>query len=194
MPEFVHQKGVSGMYDVILTDPPWKYNAGYKTKKAGAATAHYPTMRLEELKKLPVASLAASNCALFMWATNPKLGEAVALMEAWGFTYTTVAFVWVKTYKDGRPICGLGHYTRSATELCLLGIRGKMPRDDNKVGQVIYDLVRGHSRKPDAQYERIMALYQGRRYLEMFARRPWEGWDSWGNQIESALDAVQVLG
>jgi site-specific DNA-methyltransferase (adenine-specific) len=188
------------MYDVILADPPWQYSVfnalkTSKTAKAvGAATGHYDTMTLTQIKALPVVDLAAPNCALFMWVTNPLLEQAFDLMRAWGFTYKTVAFTWIKVYKDGRPICGLGHYTRSATELCLLGIRGSMPRDDNKVGQVIYAPVQGHSRKPDEQYARIMSLYQGRRYLEMFARRPWDGWSSWGNQIESAPDATQVLG
>lgn len=83
-------------YSIIYADPPWRYSA---KKVQGAAENHYPTMSIEELCALPVADLAAPDSALFLWATFPQLPEALRLIEAWGFTYKSVAFVWLKKNK-----------------------------------------------------------------------------------------------
>ena len=80
-------------YTVIYADPPWKYKVW---SGGGAADAHYPTMNLEDIKALPVSQLAAKDCALFLWITFPMLHEAWGVMKAWGFSFRTVAFVWVK--------------------------------------------------------------------------------------------------
>lgn len=170
-------------YSVIFADPPWQYRA-HRTAKPGqrVAEAHYTTMDATTLRTLPIADFAGKNAALFMWATMPCLPEALELMAAWNFTYKTVAFTWVKTRADGVPISnGLGHYTRSNSELCLLGVRGSMPRKARNVSQVLMARRREHSRKPDEQYDRIMRLFAGP-YLELFARQQWTGWDVWGNQ------------
>ena len=82
-----------GQYSIIYADPPWRYTA---KKVQGAAENHYPTMSISELCALPVADLAAKDSALFLWATFPQLPEALRLIRAWGFTYKTVAFVWLK--------------------------------------------------------------------------------------------------
>lgn len=145
------------------------------------ALAHYQTQSLSELSVWPVKEMAAKNAALFMWATMPCLPEALTLMEAWGFRYKTVAFTWIKQYANGSLCMGLGHYTRSNAEVCLLGIRGSVPRRARDVPQVIMSRRRQHSRKPDEQYDRIMRLFNGP-YLELCARQQWPGWDVWGNQ------------
>ena len=87
---------MTGTYEIIYADPPWRYSA---KKVQGAAENHYPTMSIDELCALPVAELAAKDSALFMWATFPQLPEALRLIRAWGFTYKSVAFVWLKKNK-----------------------------------------------------------------------------------------------
>jgi N6-adenosine-specific RNA methylase IME4 len=91
-------KGLNNMalYQIIYADPPWDY-AGQtqhgKTKASGGAKTHYPTMKLAELKALPVASLADADALLFMWTSSPHLDQALELLTAWGFKYATIAFV-----------------------------------------------------------------------------------------------------
>ena len=85
-------------YQIIYADPPWSYRSG---KVQGAAQNHYQTMSDEQLYQLPVADLTAEDCALFLWCTFPKLPEAIKLISAWGFSFKTVAFVWVKQNKSG---------------------------------------------------------------------------------------------
>ncbi len=170
-------------YQVILADPPWRYRVYDKSDAAhGAATAHYPTMAIDETKALPVWELADKNCALFLWATMPCLPEALEVMKAWGFVYKTVGFTWVKLNRNGKPWFGLGHYTRGNPELCLLGMKGRLKRKAKDVPQLILSQRREHSRKPDEQYERIERLFDGP-YIELFARYRRPGWDAWGLEV-----------
>lgn len=86
---------------------------------------------------------------------------------------------------------GMGYYTRSNSEPCLLGVRGKPPKPfDRGILSLIYAPVREHSRKPDEQYGKIERLYPQGPYLEMFARRPRPGWQVWGNEVESTVEIV----
>src|SRR5699024_3377252 len=88
---------------------------------AGAAEKHYPTMGIDELCTLPVADLAAPDSVLFLWATFPQLPEALRLIKAWGFTYKSVAFVWLKKNRKSEGwFYGLGFWTRGNAEVCLL--------------------------------------------------------------------------
>ena len=106
-------------YQIIYADPPWQYN-----RKAGQGIAadHYPTMSLQEICDLPVGKLADKDCVLFLWVTFPQLREGLSVIQAWGFQYKTVAFVWVKKNKKADTLfLGLGHWTRSNAEICLLG-------------------------------------------------------------------------
>ena len=123
---------------------------------------HYDSMTTDAIKAAPIGDFAAENCACFLWVTMPCLPDGIDVMRSWGFTYKTVAFTWVKLTRDGQPTTGLGHYTRANAELCFLGIHGHVARRDNSVSQVILGGSRGHSRKPDEQYERIMRLFDGR--------------------------------
>lgn len=163
-------------YGAILADPPWHF-ATYSDKGRGRSPK-YRTEAAASLACIRVADeCAAADCALFMWAVDAHLEEAISLMGQWGFQYKTVAFVWVK------PQIGLGYWTRKEAELCLLGTRGKPARRDKGVRQVIMAPRREHSRKPDEIYGRIEALVSGP-YLEMFARQQWPGWDAWGNETD----------
>lgn len=171
----------AGSYGVILADPPWTWRPRSAKGDARSAQNHYPTMTLADIQALPVQALAAPDCALFLWVTDPLLREGLATMEAWGFEYKTVGFVWTKRNRDGSPFAGMGYWTRANPELCLLGTRGRPQRVDKSVRRWIDAPRREHSRKPDlarARIERLMGLDVPR--LEMFARQSAGGWDSWG--------------
>ncbi|MGQ0443623.1 MAG: MT-A70 family methyltransferase [Beijerinckiaceae bacterium] len=159
-------------YSVILADPPWQYRAWKGDRGMRTAESFYPTMSPEELHALcpRIDQWAARDCALFLWATPPADKEAHRLLDAWGFTYKTFAFTWIKTTKNGGLFFGMGHYTRANAEMCLLATRGKPKVQARDVRQVIMAPRREHSRKPDEQYARIERLYSGP-YLELFARQ-----------------------
>lgn len=180
-----------GDYGVILADPPWSY-ASWKNKKSRTADSKYSTMDLQEIMDMRpmIDQLAAKDCALLMWVTSPLLVEGIATMEAWGFKYVTIGMNWVKTCKHdkGKVAMGMGHYTRPGSEICLLGKRGKIPVDDKGVHQVIVEPRRKHSQKPEGQYSRIELLYPDVPKIELFARKPREGWDSWGNELETTKE------
>jgi N6-adenosine-specific RNA methylase IME4 len=127
--------------------------------------------------------LAAEDCCLFLWGTRPMLPEALEVIAAWGFTYKTEAFTWIKVNREKprKPRMGLGYWTRANTEPCLLATRGTPKRLHKDVGQVIAEPIREHSRKPDCVHERIERLVPGP-YLELFARQSWPGWTMWGNE------------
>jgi N6-adenosine-specific RNA methylase IME4 len=192
-------------YGAILIDPPWSFQVWSKdTGQGRSAEAHYPTMTLDELKALPLPSLMADDCAVFMWATWPTLLDAIALGQAWGLTYKTCAFNWVKLNKmqTDQPFTGMGYWTRANSEPCLLFTKGSPRRKDKSVQQIILEWVGGffdgfetetiatpiqaHSQKPNAVYTRVEALVDGP-YVEIFARRPYPGWDRWGNEVESTV-------
>ena len=124
-------------------------------------------MSIDELCALPVAELAAKDSALFMWATFPQLPEALRLIRAWGFTYKSVAFVWLKKNKKADSwFYGLGFWTRANAEVCLLAP------------------IEAHSKKPDETREKIVSLMGDRPRVELFARQSPPGWDVWGNEVE----------
>ena len=88
-----------GEYPVILADPPWAY-ANFDSKNNGAASDHYQCISAAEISCLPVASIANRDSLLFLWATGPKLPQALQVIEAWGFDFVGIAFDWLKTYRE----------------------------------------------------------------------------------------------
>lgn len=175
-------------YSIIYADPPWHYQV-YSQKGAGrSAESHYPTMTIEEIRTLPVGELAAKNCALFLWVTFPMLWEAFSVIEAWGFTYKTIAFVWIKQNKKTPSLFwGMGYWTRANAELCILATKGSPRRQSAKVHQVIVSPVETHSKKPDITRDKIIELLGNLPRVELFARQATEGWDVWGNEVESTV-------
>jgi len=174
-------------YGAIYADPPWSFR-NWSAKGTGRnAVSHYDCMDFDKLAALPIKHLFADNCALFMWATDPLLPRAIDLMRAWGFEYKTVAFYWVKLNTAAKHpadyFTGLGYWTRANPEQCLLGTRGKPPRQAKNVKRLIVEKRREHSRKPECVRERIERLVAGP-YLELFARESKQGWDTWGDQVE----------
>lgn len=148
------------------------------------AAFKYPTMSVEDLRALPMGRLGASDSALFMWATCPQLGVAIPLMEHWGWSYRTVAFVWEKTTVNGRLHWGMGSYTRANAELVLLGVRGHPKRADAGIHQILRAQVRDHSQKPDEAYRAIEDLMVDPRRVDVFARQSRFGWTCLGDAID----------
>ena len=159
---------------------------------------HYQTMTIEDIKALPVRDLTATDCILFMWATFPKLQEALDTMTAWGFEFKTCAFVWVKTNKRTSieqvsflphesfdSFWGMGRWTRSNAEICLLAVKGKPQRMNADVHQIIYSPIDKHSKKPAETRERIIRLVGDLPRIELFARNVPKGWDVFGNEVKS---------
>ena len=121
-----------------------------------------------------------------MWVTFPNLKEGIKTIENWGFKYKTLGFSWIKLNKiNKKPCFGIGFYTKSNCEVCLIGIKGKPGNliKSNKVSSCIISERREHSRKPDEARERIEQLVGQVPKIELFARQEFDGWDCWGNEV-----------
>lgn len=176
-------------YNIIYADPPWRFKVWSRDTGLGrSADSHYPTMTLDEIKKLDIP--AADNAVLFLWAVLHSIEEALEVIRSWGFTFKTVGFVWVKTNKDGSPFTGMGYWTRANAEICLLATKGKIARSAKNVKQVILSPRQKHSQKPDEVRERIVNLMGDLPRIEIFARQKVEGWDSWGNEVDNDVELL----
>jgi N6-adenosine-specific RNA methylase IME4 len=184
---------MSNLYQIIYADPPWPYD-NPKGNRAALGGCPYPSLSMEEIKALPIHRIAAPGSVLFLWATMPKLPQALEVMKAWGFTYTTCAFVWIKTNpKNGGIYSGLGHWTCGNGDLVLLGKRGKLRRATTGIKQIVMAPVGRHSAKPDEVRERIVHLMgPDKKRIELFARKCYPGWDCLGNEIDGK-DIRQAL-
>jgi N6-adenosine-specific RNA methylase IME4 len=172
-------------YSVIYGDPPWTFRTYSHKGKGRSAEAHYDCMSTDATKKLDVLSLAAPDCLLAFWVPSPHLPQGIAVLEAWGFTYKTIGFIWVKSCKNAIGVAldpiksfafGNGYYTRATPELCLFCVRGKPKRLRRNVRQLIVAPRRKHSQKSDEAYERLEQSMAGP-YVELFARQRRPGWD-----------------
>ena len=175
---------MSNKYQIIYADPPWDYKGqkqhnGKGGKDSGGAIIHYPTMKLAELKKLKVPDIADDDCLLFMWTSSPHLDQAIDLMKAWGFKYSTVGFVWDKQRVNP------SFYTMSQCELCLIGKKGRIPkpRGARNIRQFLSVLRTKHSEKPCEVRTRIEEMFPEQIKIELFARKNFAGWDVWGNEV-----------
>ena len=174
-------------YQIILADPSWDYKNKVfrkyrKNKFAGSAVWHYDTMTVNEIKNLPVKEIADKNCILFIWVTFPNLQEGLDVIKAWGFEYKTLGFSWVKTNKEnGRLFFGIGHYTKSNCEVCLIGVKGKPQIINNTISSAIVRPRQEHSKKPNIIRDKIIKLCGDLPRIELFARQKIPNWDAWGN-------------
>jgi len=179
------------MYSIIYADPPWHYNQRWsmkhnKTRFGGGACNHYPLMKTEEIMAMPIANITAPNAALLLWTTFPRLEDGLKVMKAWGFEYKTIGFIWVKTNRvDGKPFFGVGYYSKSNTEPCLLGIRGKMKPVSDSISSVVIHPRMEHSKKPPIIRDRIIELFGDLPRVELFARQEADGWDCHGNEVQN---------
>ena len=172
-------------YNIIYADPPWRYE---RNGVQGAAEQQYPTMRIDELCRLPVAELSEKDSVLFLRATFPKLREALRVIKAWGFEYKSVAFVWLKRNRSGRGwFYGLGFWTRGNAPPRPLAPPAHPNPNSHRVPTALISPLRGHSRKPDEARDKIIELVGDLPRIELFAREKADGWDAWGNEVESDL-------
>lgn len=171
------------MFNIIYLDPPWQFTSKSVSPNR-EVTNHYPTMNINDIKNLPIEKLAHKNCYLFLWINSPNLDIGIEVLKHWGFQYKTIAFCWVKQNKKQPTFfMGLGSYTRSNVELCLLGVKGNLKRLNANVRQLIVSPLREHSRKPDETRDRIVKLYGDIPKIELFARQTTDGWTCIGNEI-----------
>jgi N6-adenosine-specific RNA methylase IME4 len=172
-------------FGTILADPPWQFqNSTGKVAPEHRRLNRYVTMKLDDIKSLPVYKAAGETAHLYLWVPNALLAEGLDVMKAWGFTYKS-NIVWHKIRKDGGSDGrGVGFYFRNVTELVLFGVRGKDARTlapGRSQVNFIASRKREHSRKPDELYPLIRACSRGP-YLELFARGTRPDWTSWGHQ------------
>ncbi len=179
-----------GKFDVIYADPPWSYSEVPYFKKSLAIQYKYPTLKKKDLFNIDVESIAKKDCWLFVWTVWAQLPQALKVMESWGFSYRTCAFVWAKkTKKNWLNAKTYGRCcTQGSTEVVLCGKRGSPKRHAQNVEQFLEAATRGNSVKPDEIYGRIEKIVelpdQPVRKIELFARRPWPGWYALGNDEE----------
>lgn len=181
-------------YRTILADPPWKYGKWGKASDTPLARKKfpngqwkqcfdlpYPTMTVQEIAALSVADLAADDCDLYLWTTQKYLPDAFSVMQVWGFRYCQ-ALTWCKAPRG----IGQGGLFCPTTEFLLLGRKGRMPKGKRRLDSTWWQVTRTsrHSQKPDLFYEIIETVSDDPR-LEMFSRRKRDGWDVWGDEIES---------
>lgn len=178
------------IYSIIYADPPWSFhNKNTGGTMISGASAQYPVMSVKDIKRLPVATLAADDCALFMWWVASQPQEALDVVRAWGFTLKTMTgFTWVKQTKHGLPFFGMGFYTRQGSENCLVAVRGKPQRVSASVRAVVCAPAGRHSEKPPIFRERIVELMGDVPRLELFARERVPGWAVWGNEVVNDVD------
>jgi N6-adenosine-specific RNA methylase IME4 len=167
-------------YDFIMADPAWHYRLYSKAGEAKSPQAHYETMSIEDIKAQPVLDLASTDCVLWLWAVNPMLPQAIAVMAAWGFEFKT-AGTWLKTTVHGKIAFGTGYVLRSSNEPFLIGTRGK-PKTSKSVRSGFTGLAREHSRKPEEAYRAAELLMPSARRLELYSRTNRPGWDHFGNE------------
>ena len=182
-------------YQIIYADPPWHFGSKQLQKYQGKRFAsldnrEYSTMTTEDICSLPVKDIIEDDCALFLWATDGHLPDALKVMESWGFRYVTIAFIWSKKTSTGKQVATLGAPTMKNCEVCLFGTKGNMLK--HKVSNNQYQLIEAertnHSTKPDETRLRINAIFPNLVKIELFARQKVDGWDCWGNEVESDIE------
>ncbi|MFN4098177.1 MAG: MT-A70 family methyltransferase [Pararhodobacter sp.] len=192
----------AGPFQVIYADPPWRFRSWSDLGEGKSASQHYPVMDIDALCRLPIREMAAKDAVLFVRVVQPMLPEALRLIEAWGFSYKTVAFCWVKLkgvaeqdrlfYAVEDVRLGMGYHTRAGMEQCWLATRGNgYERLSRREAQVCFEGVREHSRKPDQIAQSIVSLTGDVPRIELFARTRRPGWEAWGNQTTRFTEAAE---
>ena len=183
-------------YDIIYADPPWDYGGKMQFDRSGrkdvnidwqnnifisAANFKYPTLKISDLKRIPVFEITKNDCLLFMWVTNPHLAQGIELGQAWGFEYKTVAFIWDKMSHNP------GQYTMSYCELCLVFKKGRIPtpRGSRNEKQLISQPRNKHSEKPIEVLKSIERMFPTQDKIELFARNKPKNWDVWGLDVQN---------
>ena len=191
-------------YQIVYADPPWDYGksslhftkGGFDIRGDGRNLDYekeekqYPTMDSSDIAELPIKDLIDKDAICFMWTTDTHMPEALEIMKAWGFTYKTIGFVWVKKEKSGKQVKMMAPWTNKGAEICLLGTRGAMTKHmkARNVSQVVEATRTKHSKKPDFIAEEIARMFPDCNRIELFARDAKPGWDVWGNEIQNTIE------
>jgi len=176
-------------YQIIYADPPWSFN----NKKTGGsmksgAENKYKVMSVEAIKKLPISEISDDDCVLIMWYVGSQPQEAIELVEAWGFKLKNMnGFVWVKLTKKLLAFFGMGFWTRAGSESAIIAVKGRPKPFNKNVRAVRHEVVGQHSEKPAVFRDDIVNLCGDIPRIELFARNKTDGWDSWGNEVESDI-------
>ena len=173
-------------YNIIYADPPWTFKNYHDKKSSSNASHHYSCMSLQEIKSLSINNLTDDNCVLFMWCTDPLLDSQLEVINAWGFTFKTVGFYWIKENKNKINSIywkGTGYWTRANPEICILATKGKPKRISGNVEKLTFATRDVHSKKPNIIRDKIVQLCGDLPRIELFARQRHEGWDVWGNEV-----------
>lgn len=156
---------MANKYRTILADPPYpqKMTGKYSIRPKRNKRLPYPSMTLEEIKKLPIKELSEQGCHLWLWTTNQFLKESFEIMNSWGFKYLTT-ITWVKP-------SGLGNWFISRTQHCLFGYKEKCQFNKARYRPTVFFAnVEKHSEKPKEFYKLIESISDKKR-LELFARK-----------------------
>ena len=190
-------------YNIIYADPPWNPHGINKKQYVTTRDSpnnpsfdhlnHYPCMTFDEIAKLNVNRIADDNCILFIWVTDVSLPYVFDIINVWGFSFVTVGFTWIKKTATGKDFFGMGQWTRKNPEMCLIAKKGTLKRRSASVRQLQYSPVEKHSKKPDVFRKLIVELCGDLPRLELFCRHPADGWDVWGNEVESTAGITKAL-
>lgn len=167
-------------YDVIVADPPWRFQTWGEHNQAKSANRHYPLMMTDKIQSLPVGDLGQRDCLLLLWSTAPMLPQALAAMTAWGFAYKS-QIAWRKVTPAGKVRMGTGYWARSMHETILLGSIGK-PAKFSALPSLFDGVAREHSRKPDEFYDLVIKHTSGLRRADLFSRESRPGFEGWGDE------------
>lgn len=167
-------------YDFIMIDPPWHFAVRSEKGEEKSPQAQYRTMSVDEIRDLPVGSLASKDCILWLWATAPMLPQAIEVMTAWGFRYSTMG-AWHKKTVNGKTSFGPGYRLRSSCEPFLIGSVGQ-PKTTHATRNLIEGVAREHSRKPDEAYAIAEAMMPQARRADVFSRETRPGWEGCGDE------------
>jgi N6-adenosine-specific RNA methylase IME4 len=180
-----------GYFRILFADPGWRFRTWSPRGRSKCADRYYRCEELEQIKSLPVAELMAPDSILFLCVVQTHLPAALQVIEAWGFEFKSVPFIWVKMPKGWsadqvplriRPKMGQGYYTRANAELCFIARRGK---GCQRLDKVFHAAVREHSRKPDEMFACIERLFGNDvPRIELYAREQRPGWAAWGDQLQ----------
>lgn len=176
----------AGGWSLVAADPPWKFKAGMNARHAGSK---YDLMSIEDIAAMPIRDIAAKDCWVILWATEPMREHAHSILRAWGAKYATSG-VWVKRTKHGKLGFGTGFILRSSHEPFLIGKIGRPPILARNHRSVIEAPLGRHSEKPQEAYDDFARrVAPDAPKLDLFSRqtRP-GGWVAYGNQ-KGELDA-----
>lgn len=183
-------------YNIIYADPPWQFGSKkYQDNNRDfdrLESNHYNTMTIEQMKKLLIKNITYQDAICFMWVVDSHLKEGIEVLESWGFTYKTIGFNWIKKTSKGNNCVNFAPWTLKSWEICLIGIRGAMGKYKkvNNILGLVEEERMYHSKKPDEVRRRIEQLFGDLPRIELFARQKTDGWDSWGNEIESDIKLI----